>query len=186
VLALLGLELVMKDHVWYILAKINVLAGSTGWHRANLIDQTVRHFSEWWLIGTRIERVADWGVFAGDVTNQYILEGICGGLVTLVLFVWIIVVAFKTIGRSLARAKRAGDKRVSLLIWAAGASVVSHVAAFFSVSYFDQNLFNWYALLAVVALFGTLNSRRAAITDVAGVTRDGLLAQEAGQVPGVA
>jgi hypothetical protein len=157
VLVLLTLQVVMNDPVWYIFARVNIISGSTGWHRAYLIDQTVKHFFEWWLIGTPLERVEAWGVFAGDVTNQYVLEGLCGGLVTLVLFIWIIFVAFKTIGVSSSRAKGSGNKLVSLLIWSAGASTVAHVAAFFSVSYFDQNLFNWYALLAIVAMCGTIN-----------------------------
>jgi hypothetical protein len=161
-LALFGLQLVMNAPVWFIFAKINIISGSTGWHRANLIDQTVRHFSEWWLIGTRLETVESWGVFVGDITNQYVLEGIWGGLVTLVLFVWVIVVAFRTIGSSLQSAKKTGNQQIALLIWTAGAALVAHVAAFFSISYFDQNLFNWYTLLAAIAMFGsnTLSSRR--------------------------
>lgn len=160
VLALLGLQVVMKDPVWFIFARINIVSGSTGWHRSFLIDQTIRHFFEWWLIGTPLERVAAWGVFDGDITNQYILEGLCGGLLTLVLFIWIIVIAFRTIGVSCSRTKQTGNEPASLFIWAAGASMVAHVGAFFSVSYFDQNLFNWYSLLAIIAVCGTINTSK--------------------------
>ena len=52
--------------------------GSTGWHWFYLIDQAIRRVGEWWLIGTR--STGHWGMGLQDVTNQYILEGVWGGM----------------------------------------------------------------------------------------------------------
>src|SRR5262245_32314796 len=53
VLTLVALELVMKAHVWFLMARVNIFSGSDGWHRAYLIDRAVFNFSDWWLVGTK-------------------------------------------------------------------------------------------------------------------------------------
>ena len=149
--ALVALQLMMNDPIWYIFAHMDVVSGSTGWHRSHLIDQTIKHFSEWWMLGVKIEDVGRWGVWASDVTNQYLLEGIMGGALTLVLFVVVCVTACKIAGRSMKAAAGQPLPR-QRLIWAIGVALVSHITTFFSVSYFDQNLVNWYLVLAAVAV----------------------------------
>ncbi|MBN9662343.1 MAG: hypothetical protein J0H49_29360 [Acidobacteria bacterium] len=140
--AILMLQLVMQAPVWFIFAKVNILSGSTGWHRAYLIDRTVAHFSEWWLFGAK--SVAPWGVWAGDVTNQYVIQGINGGFLGLVLFVAIIISAFASIG--MAMRAREGNQWV---LWTIGCTLFAHSVTFLSVSYFDQNIVNWYLVLAM-------------------------------------
>jgi hypothetical protein len=158
VASIVGLQMIMHNPVWFIFAHINILDGSTGWHRSHLIDETIKHISEWWLIGTKLESVGAWGVWASDVTNQYILEGVTGGLLTLILFIAIIVSAFSGIGRALKKAQLQ-SRRSALLFWALGAALFAHVVTYFSVSYFDQNLVNWYLLLAMVATAITMRNR---------------------------
>ncbi len=147
---LVVLQMVMNRPIWYIFARMDMVSGSTGWHRSNLIDQTVKHFFDWWLLGTKVDNVGSWGVWASDITNQYLLEGITGGALTLTLFIALIVAAFKVVGRALktARPEPLPSER---LIWAIGVGLVCHVTTFLSVSYFDQNLVNWYLLLAAVS-----------------------------------
>lgn len=151
------LSLVMKDPVWFIFARINIFSASTGWHRANLLDKTIRHFFDWWLVGVKNTEV--WGVWWGDITNQFILQGVRGGLVTFLLFVYIVVLAFSAIGRTLAGIS--GETlRSRKFVWAVGCTLFSHVIAFQDVAYFDQNFVNWYWLLAAVATIVTAYAHR--------------------------
>ena len=157
VICLLTLALVMKAPVWFVFARVNVFSGSTGWHRANLIDQTITHFGDWWLLGAK--ETFSWGVWGGDITNQFILQGVRGGLITMILFIGIVVMSFSAIGRA-ARAVRTSSRRAQLLVWAIGATILAHVVSFLSVSYFDQNVVNWYLILAMIATVVSVCGRR--------------------------
>ncbi len=50
VTGLVGLQMVMKAPVWFLLARVDVVSGSTGYHRAYLIDRAIANLSDWWLI----------------------------------------------------------------------------------------------------------------------------------------
>lgn len=155
-LALLSLHLVMKAPVWFLLARVGVFSGSTGYHRAILIDHAVDNFWEWWLVGTY--STAHWGYYMFDITNQYVLIGVEGGLVTLVLFVAIIVRCFGAVGRAV-RALESASRDGHRFIWALGASLLVHVANYISVPYFDQNIVNWYLLLAMIAVASSVTQQ---------------------------
>lgn len=148
VLGLIALDVVMKDPVWFIFARVDVLSGSTGWHRAYLIDRTIANFGDWWLFGAH--DISKWGVWAGDTTNQFVTEGVRGGLFTMTLFIWIVVVAFSYSGLVM-KAVKTEPKRTQLFFWAIGGGVFVHVVSFMGVAYFDQNIVNWYLVLAMVA-----------------------------------
>ncbi len=145
---LLGLHLVMQAPVWFLLARVAIFGASTGYHRAILIDHAVHHFPEWWLVGTY--STDHWGFHMFDVTNQFVLVGVQGGLVTLLLFVTIIVRCFSAVGQTV---RNWGDahRPEQWLIWSLGASLLFHVVNYISVPYFDQNIVNWYLLLAMIA-----------------------------------
>ena len=53
VFAVVLLQMVMKADVWFLLSRISDISGGSGWHRAMLIDNFIRHFGDWWLVGTR-------------------------------------------------------------------------------------------------------------------------------------
>jgi hypothetical protein len=152
-LTILGLHLVMKAPVWFLLARMAIFDGSTGYHRAILIDRAVTHFRDWWLVGTY--STAGWGYYMFDVTNQYVLIGVQGGLITLVLFVAIIVRGFSAVGRAVHAwgEEHSTDQRFA---WALGASLLVHAVNYISVPYFDQNIVCWYLLLAMIATAGQL------------------------------
>jgi hypothetical protein len=154
VVGLVGLQVVMKAPVWFLLARIDVFSGSTGYHRAFLIDRAFANFWGWWLVGTK--STWDWASkddHLFDVTNQYILAGANGGLITMILFIAIIVLSFKAIGRTVRLDDKQGNTRDAGLLWAFGAALFTHAITFMSVSYFDQNFVNWYILLALIATF---------------------------------
>ncbi len=150
-ISLVGLHLVMKAPVWFLIGRITVFSGNTGWHRSYLIDQAIAHFWEWWLLGTR--DTAHWGRLLSDVTNQYINEGADAGFLTMVLFILIIVRCFRTVGVSV-RAMQDGSFASRFQVWGLGASLLAHAVTFISVSYFDQNILIWYLLLAMISTVG--------------------------------
>src|SRR5690606_24267277 len=80
-LGIIGLEIVMKAPVYHLIARIDLVDGSTGYHRYRLIDAAVHRFGEWAFMGTR--STAHWGWGLADVTNEYILQGVRGGALTL-------------------------------------------------------------------------------------------------------
>jgi hypothetical protein len=152
---ILGLAMVMKAPVWYLLARLSDVTGGGGWHRAWLIDQAVAHFDEWWLFGTTY--TAHWGpageVIAADpnmmdITNHFIAEGVKGGVLKLGLFFAIIISCFRGIGRRLrAEAPNSTDK---FFVWATGVSLFAHCLSFISATYFDQTILVWYWLQASI------------------------------------
>ena len=147
VLALIAVQAVMNNPIWFIMARLGGSIGGTGWHRSELIDQFVRHFSDWWLIGTRDN--ANWGLDMWDTVDAYVNAGVSGGLITLVLFLTVLVFAFKAIGR--ARARFDGDSLNERLIWAIGATLFANTVAFFGIIYYDQSSIAWYFFLAMIS-----------------------------------
>jgi hypothetical protein len=150
VLGVCGLALVMKAPVWYIVAKVDIFSGSTGWHRAFIIDMAVKHFSEWWLMGVKSTR--GWASYdqIWDLTNQYVVYAVNGGLLPLCLFVTVIVLCFKAVGKMV---QSPGDEAMQQrwLVWSLGATMWCHVVNFFSISYLDQNFIVWYMVLAMIS-----------------------------------
>jgi hypothetical protein len=142
----IALNFVMKAPVWHLVARVGVVSGSTGWHRFYLIDQAIHNFRHWMLLGTRDTR--SWGLGLEDVTNQYILEGVRGGFVTLVLFCVILFVGARTAVRLSLRSRDASE---SYLAWGLFATIIAHCLSFVGVSYFGQIDMIWYLLLAGVA-----------------------------------
>jgi hypothetical protein len=145
-LTLVSLHIVMNKPVWHLISRIDISGGSTGWHRYNVIDAAIHHFSEWWMLGTL--STADWGVHAGDITNQYLLEGVRGGFITMGLFVVIIYLSFNAVGRLW---RSVSNNHHLCVAWALGVSLFIHAMNFMAVSYFGQITMVWYLLLAMIA-----------------------------------
>ncbi len=147
-----ALQMVMKAPFWFLLGKIDIVQGSTGYHRALLIDRAIANLPGWWLIGTK----STWAWASEDdhlfdVTNAYIQNGADGGLITMILFTAVIVLSFKAVGRTVLSNDGHEPKKDTLLLWALGATLFAHAATFISISYFDQNFVNWYLLLAMIS-----------------------------------
>ena len=153
-LMILALHVVMRAPVWHLIARVSAVSGSTGYHRYVLVNGFIRNFREWWLFGTR--STAHWGWGAQDITNQYVLEGVRGGLVTLVLFVAVIVVAFQGIGRLWRLTS--GNRYHLALSWALGVSLFVHCINFLGVSYFGQIHIAWYLVLAAIGSMSPANA----------------------------
>lgn len=147
VATLVGLQIVMKANVWWIIQHMDVIGGSSGWHRAELIDVFIKQFPKWWLIGTANN--ANWGFMTWDTLNEYVQQGEQGGLLTLILFIALICICFRWLGN--ARKASGNDRMRQWYFWILGAAVFAHIIGFIGVSYFDQTKFAWYTLLAIIA-----------------------------------
>jgi hypothetical protein len=148
VMAVVCLHLVMKAPVWALIQRIDLVGGSSGWHRFELIDEAIKHFWDWWLVG--VKNPSSWGYFMGDLSNAYVSEAVKGGLLTLAGFVAVLVYGFRRLGLARKVAAAKGDRRVELLLWGFGASLFSNAVAFIGIWYFDQSSLIWYALLAMI------------------------------------
>lgn len=148
VLTLVGLHLVMKAPVWYLLARIDVVGGSTGWHRAELITAGLRHLNEWWLAGTDVTRHwmptgVSWSPDHSDITNHYLKMGVIGGLPLMLALLAILYRSFKSLGARMQALRPDYDPR-EFVLWCAGSALFTHAITFLSVSYFDQvNVLFW-------------------------------------------
>lgn len=152
VCGLLVLQMFMSAPVWAIFIHIAVFGSSTGWHRYFLIDEFIKRFDEWWLFGTRY--TAQWGGWLYDVTNQYIRIAVDGGIITLFLFLLIILLCFRSVGRTLRILEE--QSLDQMVVWGFGVSLFVHVASFVSVSYFDQIIIVWYLTTAIISNFSSL------------------------------
>jgi hypothetical protein len=144
---LVGLHLVMKAPVWALIQRVDLVGGSSGWHRYELINATIEHFGDWWLTGTR--NPSSWGWFMGDVSNAYMDAAVSGGLLTLILFFGILQQSFRALGN--ARKDALTDRKFELQVWAFGAALFAAAAAFIGITFFDQSIVIWYAFLAMIS-----------------------------------
>jgi hypothetical protein len=141
------LQLVMKAPFYFAMAHIDLVGGSNSWYRAALIDEFVKNFGSWWLVGTSSN--LSWAEGAmWDACNQFVAEGVAGGIVTLVLFIATISICFSWLGT--ARKSVSGDSQKEWFYWVLGATLFAHVVGFFGIDYFDQSRFTWYALIAMI------------------------------------
>ena len=174
IMGIVGLAVVMKAPVWYLFSRLSEVAGGTGWYRSYIIDQAISHFNEWWLVGSAY--TANWAP-AGEVTvgdpnnmdiiNHFVAEGLGGGILKLGLFLAMIVLGFKTVGRCVSDGQL--PRQGAIMVWAFGVSLFAHCLSFFSVSYFDQIIVIWYWLLAVMAaLIARTAPSRAGRTSTSG------------------
>ena len=141
------LHFVMNKPVWHLISRVGVIGGSTGWHRYFIFDTTINNFSKWWLIGE--PNPLSWGIWQmRDITNQYIMEALRGGLLTLLLFIAIITVGFGMVGK--AGKKLEDNPARQMLAWCMGVVLFVHVVTFFGVSYWGQSIMLWYLCLAMI------------------------------------
>jgi hypothetical protein len=154
--SIVALALIMKAPVWYIINRLSEIMGAGGgWHRSELITQAIMRIDEWWLYGTSY--TSHWmptKLFLyneADITNQYILEGVEGGLITMILFIVIIVLCFRRVGLAI-KAWDVAKGVPKYLPWALGSTLFAHIVTYMSVSYFDQMIIYWYFLIAMIAI----------------------------------
>jgi hypothetical protein len=168
--AIVSLALVMKAPIWFLIGKLSAITGGTGWARSELIDEAIKHFNEWWLLGTTY--TAHWSFGEGnglvpltsdptmvDITNQYILIGVQGGILPLALFILIIAYCFQGLGRTRRMLTDQSDYK-QIIPWVLGSALFAHTVTFISVAYFDQMRMMWLLLLSIIAFVASLSIKK--------------------------
>jgi hypothetical protein len=154
----------MNAPVWFVIDRFSALVGGDGWYRSQLIDSAVRHFDEWWLVGTG--RTSHWmatglsgniNPYSADIVNEFVNQGVRGGLGALIMFIWLLARCFRSIAVAVRFEGRSQSDR--FMCWAIGCSMLGHVTSFFSVTYFDQIAVFWYLTIGVSAGLMTASDR---------------------------
>jgi hypothetical protein len=173
-ITLVSLHLVMKAPVWHLISRIDITGSSSSWHRYMLVDQCIRHFGDWWLLG--VKDTSAWGYDMWDTANQYVSTCDNSGLLPFLLLVAILVYGFKYLGRA-RRAAGGKDRKKALFVWALGSALFANLVSFFGISYFDQTMVAWYALLAMISAATVVRAKKefsqvrfAASSDEAGLS----------------
>ncbi len=142
---LVCLHFSMKAPVWHLISRVSLSHGSTSYFRFQILDSTIRRFSEWALFGTKSTAHWFWG--AQDLTNQYVLEAVHGGALTLICFSAVLYFAFNLSGKSIRNMAELGPS----IPWALGVMLFVHCVNFIGVSYFGQASFLFVFTLALIS-----------------------------------
>jgi hypothetical protein len=156
--AFMGLALVMKAPVWYLIARISDVTGGGGFHRAVLLDIGFQNLQRWWFAGMPMRETAGWlpynNLFTGavDMTNNFLAFGLTAGLGAMLLLVMLVTVAYSQLGRALAVVRSGSEEAqgVEPLFWALGVTLTVHVLNWFGVTYWDQTNVLWFMHLALI------------------------------------
>jgi hypothetical protein len=154
VAVLVGLQIVMKEPVWFLLARLGDVFGGGGYHRAVLIDRFVNHTGSWWLMGTTDTH--DWFPYSlivngqADITNMFVSAGVNAGLLGLILLVTLVVRCFRRLGLAM-RSSSKMEPATERMMWGLGSTLVGSICILFSITYFDQMQVILYFVFACIA-----------------------------------
>jgi hypothetical protein len=137
---------VMTEPLLLLFRTLSVVPGSTGYQRYNILYQAMAHLNEWFLLGTR--STAHWGPGLSDIVNQYVREGVTGGLISLILFLIILYTALRNL---LSLSLIYAQPRMRFLAWCIFVAVAGHCLSFFGVAYFGQMQTAWFMTLAIIS-----------------------------------
>jgi hypothetical protein len=158
VIIIVGLHMVMKAPVWALIARIDLTGSSSSDQRYQLVDMTIRHFSDWWLLGTRDYNTWGWG--AWDLCNQFVAVALTGGLLTLIFYIAIFSRSFRAIGT--ARKQVNGDRGQEWLLWCLGSALFATVVAHFGINYMAQLIMGFFPLVACISV-ATFEARQPTV-----------------------
>ena len=164
VLALVSLHLVMKAPVWHLISRVDLTGSSSSWHRYTLVNQTILHFRDWWLLGYRYYDQWDWDMW--DTSNLFVAAALTGGLVTLVLVIAVFSRSFGAIGT--ARKRVNGDRSQEWFLWCLGSALFACVVASFGIAFLYQSQMLLFALPAFISV-ATFEARQLTIRKATGM-----------------
>ncbi|GAF86662.1 unnamed protein product, partial [marine sediment metagenome] len=119
------------------------------------------NFDEWMLLGTSDTERWGWGLH--DLANQYVFEGVTGGVVTLLVFIILLIYAVKITGAFLLH----GDNdKYKWLSWGICVSIFSHCVSFFAITYFTQMKMVLYLTFAIVGFIAEIREPYLAGTNL--------------------
>lgn len=148
------LSLVMNDPVYFLVARIDISGGSTGYFRAQLIRSSLEHISEWWLAGT--DHTRHWmpsGIGANDyhtdITNHLLWMGVLGGLPLLFAFLAVLARSFRDVGNAIT-VDSSELRHSHFLVWSLGAILFGFFVTFWSITLFDQSVVFFWLVVASI------------------------------------
>jgi hypothetical protein len=155
VVAYFAMQLKMGRPGYFVMSRINLTGGSTGYFRALLIDSAIMHIKEWWLFGTDVTRHwmatgVSFSPYHTDITNYYLAFGVEGGLPAMFSMIAVLVVCFRWVG-VIWRIEIHKDASDAFLVWCLGAGLFTHAITSVSVSYFDQSLVFFWMNIAIIS-----------------------------------
>lgn len=166
VIMLVALHFIMKQPVWFLIARVNIVGGSTGWHRARLIDAAVQNFDEWWFAGTDYTRHwmpgasnMGWSSDHIDITNYFITCAVMGGFPLLIAFILLLRNCFAEIKFALDNTS-GKQKSKDFLYWCMGVWLFANIISMISVSFYDQSIILFYAFIGIIASLGQFVHKR--------------------------
>lgn len=156
---IVALALVMKAPVWYIFAHVSSVTGGDGWHRSYLIDVAYRHLSQWWLCGMSAKETAGWFAYTlgtldqADICDQFISFGLIAGLPAMILFIFLLVRAYGSLGKAMAAVRNSQRETgpAEFLLFGLGVMLLVHIIDWFGITYFDQMYMVWFMQLATIS-----------------------------------
>lgn len=156
---ILVMALAMKAPIWYIFAHISSVTGGDGWHRSYLIDVAYRHIGQWWFWGMPIGWTKDWFAYTlgtqdqADIADQYISLGLTAGLGAIILFIFLLVRAYGSLGMTMAaiRNDQQDTGPTEFLLWGLGVMLLVHIVDWFGITYFDQMYLVWFMQIATIS-----------------------------------
>jgi hypothetical protein len=149
--AIVSLHLAMKAPVWHLISRLDLTGSSSSYHRYLLVDNFIRRFGDWWLLGAKDTN--SWGFGMWDTCNAYVSAGIGGGLVTFIAFVAVISRSFGKLGKARKVVERdKSDKTMEWLVWCLGAAMFDQAVGFLGVVYDAQMQMAWFVFLAIISV----------------------------------
>ena len=131
-----------------IFTRISFISASTGYHRYMLFEGLFNNVPKWFFIGTN-NRMFNRSFI--DVTNQYILIALDGGIIALVLQLSLIEMGFKAVGRALKASVKRAD---TLLIFGVGVGYLVAIISFTAVSAYGEAVIPLYMILGIMISLG--------------------------------
>ena len=87
---------------------------------------------------------------SSDITNQYLANGVMGGLPLMAIFIMVLLSAFRRVGRAVNTASTlsAADQ---YLVWIIGACLFGHSMNFVAVTFWDHSIGSFLFLLGAIS-----------------------------------
>ena len=142
--AFLGMYHMFWGKWWGLVCRASNIVGGSGYHRAELINKFWQHIGDWAFIGS--DDVSTWNV-VGDPANNWVTEGLSGGLVGFIVFTSIVVLGFITIRRALRMVR---DPHDQALFWSIGSALFAFCVSFIGLANFGQINVLWIGLLGMI------------------------------------
>lgn len=145
---LVTFQVFMNAPVYHLIKHFSLFDSSSIYHRFELIDEAINRFAEWWFVGTK--GVANWGYLLGDTANHFVGVAVGGGIFSLITFILIIVISFKTLGWAIIYySKKRNAQYMALML---GTMLFACIVSFFGISLWDQLIIAFYTNIALIAL----------------------------------